>query len=153
MKRILSTVVGVFTIIALITACGNSSESRLDAGDLVKNPKSASGIDKTVAMPVISFEKTEHDFGNLMLGENVTYSFKFENKGNADLIISSVEASCGCTVAKYNKEPIKPGKADFISVSFDSNSRKGMQNKLVSIMSNTQPSKTNLRIKANVMIP
>ncbi|MBI9035998.1 MAG: DUF1573 domain-containing protein [Bacteroidales bacterium] len=153
MNKYLSSVIGLFAIVVLMSACNDSSESKLNANEIVKNPRTASGINENVKMPVISFETTEHDFGQLMLGELVTYSFKFENKGTADLLISSVEASCGCTIAKWNKEPIKPGETDYISVSYDSSGRRGVQNKVVSIMTNTQPSKTQLRIKANVMIP
>ena len=34
-------------------------------------------------MPIISFEKEEHDFGTLIDGEKVTYSFRFQNTSDA----------------------------------------------------------------------
>ncbi|RZK79718.1 MAG: DUF1573 domain-containing protein, partial [Pedobacter sp.] len=47
------------------------------------------------------FEKETHDFGMLTGNKPVSYDFKFVNVGDEPLIISKVEASCGCTVPEY----------------------------------------------------
>ena len=78
-------------------------------------------------MPQISFESDMHDFGQLMAGENISYSFKFTNTGNADLVISGCDASCGCTVADFPHERIAPGKSNYITVSFKSQGMSGQQ--------------------------
>jgi hypothetical protein len=64
-----------------------------------------------------------------------------------------VNSSCGCTVGKYPKTPIAPGKSDYVEASFDSSGRKGMQNKTITVLSNTQPNLTTLRIKAEIVRP
>ncbi len=144
MKRIL-----ILTLMAaLLGACGHHDKAT-DV-DLIHNPNSADGIDQRQRMPQISFESDMHDFGLLMAGENISYSFKFTNTGNADLIISSCDASCGCTVADYPRERIAPGKSGYITVTFKSKGMSGQQMKEVVVSSNTQPSHTRLRITATV---
>lgn len=101
-------------------------------------------------MTKIYFEKNEHDFGEIIAGETITYAFKFSNTGGADLIISDVLTSCGCTVSEFPKEPIKPGKSGVIKLTFDSRGRVGYQNKTATIKTNTVPDMVFLRIKATV---
>ena len=68
----------------LFTACGGSDKAA-DV-DIIKNPNSAEGYDQSEKMPKIVFETDMHDFGQLMAGETISYSFKFTNTGNADLV-------------------------------------------------------------------
>lgn len=133
----------------LAAGCGGGSENGANV-DIIKNPNTAQGYDETEKMPKIVFETDMHDFGQLMAGETISYSFKFTNTGNADLIISGCDASCGCTVADYPKERIAPGKTGYITVSFKSQGMSGQQIKEVVVASNTQPAKTRLRISATV---
>ena len=94
MKHLLS-----FLLLAslFLSGCNNKSQNGQLSTDLVTSPKSATQTsDKQAA---ITFEKEEHDFGSLLQGEVVSYSFHFTNTGNAPLIISQVTSSCGCTVA------------------------------------------------------
>jgi hypothetical protein len=120
---------------------------------VVNIPNSASGNSSKDMLPVIEFAKVEHDFGKVIQGEVVSYSFKFKNTGNSDLVIASVSASCGCTASDYPRIPVKPGGEEVIEVSFDSSGKKGFQNKELTIAANTQPSNTILTIKAQVIIP
>ena len=132
----------------MIASCHNGNEA-IDT-DIIKNPNSAQGYDESEKMPKIVFETDMHDFGQLMAGEVISYSFKFTNTGNADLVISGCDASCGCTVADYPRERIAPGKTGYITVSFKSQGMSGQQLKEVTVASNAQPSRTRLRISATV---
>ena len=67
----------------------------------------------------IKFEKTSHDFGSFPESEKVTCTFKFTNTGDNHLVIHQAIASCGCTVPKYSKEPIKPGETGEIVVTYN----------------------------------
>lgn len=147
-----SFIYNLLIVLLLLSACKNESKNSL-SGDIVNNPLSASEENKSNKMPIISFEKTEFDFGKIYQGEKVSCNFKFFNKGNADLIISDASASCGCTVADYPEETIKPGESGYIAVEFNTRGRSGMQTKIVTVMSNTNPSKSILTIKAMVMEP
>ena len=133
-------------------SCENNNSSKIDT-DVVKNTKSASGDLKPYEKPKITFEKMEHDFGKIIQGEYVRYSFRFTNTGRSDLLISKVSTSCGCTVGNYPRDPIAPGDSGLIEVIFDSRGKKGMQNKTVTVLANTAPNKTVLRIKLNVTVP
>lgn len=144
-------------ILAFITAialgCNNNKtgDSNLPS-DIVNNPKSAEK-ENHKGVPAISFKNEVHDFGRVIEGEKITYAFKFTNTGNGNLVITNVSSSCGCTVPEFTKEPLKPGETGNIKVTFDSRNRRGFQNKSVTVVSNTQPNTTVLRIKAQVIEP
>jgi hypothetical protein len=132
-------------------ACHSNGNDKHLSGDLVTNPKSAQN--PTDKMPVIHFEKTEFDFGKILQGEVVSYTFHFTNTGNAPLIITSVEKSCGCTASDYPRTPIDPGKTGDIKITYDSKGHHGFQSKSLVVNANTMPSQTTLRIKAEVRTP
>ncbi len=96
------------------------------------------------------FNKKEHDFGDIKQGDKVNYTFTFKNTGDNDLIISSANASCGCTVPEYTKDPIKPGKSGKMKVSFDSTGKTGVQTKTVTVRANTASGVETLTIKTNI---
>jgi len=102
--------------------------------------------------PVMVFENTEYDFGNVLEGDVVEYTFKFKNVGAMPLIISDATASCGCTVPEWPKEPIPAGKEGVISVKFNTTNRTNRQIKEVSITSNTNPAITKLKILGMVTV-
>jgi hypothetical protein len=52
--------------------------------------------------PVIVFDTLIHDFGTIIEGESVVCYFDYRNGGGGELIITSVEASCGCTTPDWN---------------------------------------------------
>lgn len=62
------------------------------------------------------FDAEVHDFGNIVIGKPVVHTFNFTNTGEAPIIISKVETTCGCTVPEYSKTPIKAGEKGFIKV-------------------------------------
>ena len=98
----------------------------------------------------ITFKVTTHDFGYIQEKNGpVSYDFKFENTGDAPLIIVSANASCGCTKPSYPKKPIAPGEAGIIKVTFKPTHRPGAFNKVVTV--NTNAKSKHLRIKGNVI--
>ena len=135
----------------LLSACNNGPKEGGLSTDLVTNPKSAEHNKGKEA--VITFDKMEHDFGTILQGEVVSYSFHFTNSGNAPLIISNVNTSCGCTIGDYPHEPIAPGKDGIIKATYDSKGHHGMQSRSLTVVANTNPSTTKLHLKAMVMTP
>jgi hypothetical protein len=86
----------------------------------------------------IEYLVTEHNFGKISEGEKVTYNFTFTNTGKIDLLVYQVKAYCGCTVTKYSKAPVAPGKKGFVEVVFDSTGRSGKQEKNIAVTTNTE---------------
>ena len=103
-----------------------------------------------VNAPVIKFEEELYDFGKIDEGTSVKYEFKFKNTGKTPLIISNATATCGCTVPEYPTKPIKPGENGVIKVVFNSQGKVGMQDKVVSIISNANPYLATLHLVGEV---
>jgi len=100
--------------------------------------------------PEITFKTTTHDYGDIYIGSDGTYNFKFTNTGNEPLILSKPRSSCGCTVPKWPKEPILPGETNEIKVTYNTN-KSGSFNKSVTIYSNAKnKAAIVLRIKGKV---
>lgn len=103
--------------------------------------------------PVITFKETEFDFGDIKQGDKVEHTFEFTNTGEADLLISTARASCGCTVPEFTEEPIKPGKSGKIKVTFNSAGKKGPTTKTITVVCNTANENEILTIKTNIQVP
>lgn len=101
-------------------------------------------------LPVASFERVDHDFGTIREGDKVSYTYKFKNTGEAPLIIQSAQPSCGCTAPDWSKEPIPVGGTGFVKAEFDSQGKPGIQNKTITVTSNSWPKTMTLRFKAMV---
>jgi hypothetical protein len=110
------------------------------------NPLQGSQKPQVADLTTISFEHTAHEFGRVESGPTYTATFKYKNTGNANLYISSADASCGCTVPTWSKEAIKPGESGDIIVNFDSKGRTGEQLKTVTVTTNTNPNKNTLTL-------
>jgi len=138
MRSIIS-VISVITI--FVAGCGNSSKTnRYDNG--LQN--------QDTGKAVLVFSEYEHSFGKVAEGEKVGYIFKFENKGTADLIIQAAITTCGCTIPKYDRNPIHPGEKGRIEVVFDTSGRNGIQTKTVTVRSNASIPVVVLKISAEV---
>ena len=156
MKKIAIVLIGAMALYS----CGGDTdkaaegETTIDT-DVVSNPATAdeSGASDAVQVPEFTFEKEVHDFGTIVQGEKVAYSFKFKNTGEGDLIITSAKGSCGCTVPEWPKDPIAPGAEGVIDVVFNSDGKSGQQNKKVTIVANTVPNTKVLAINGVVEVP
>jgi uncharacterized repeat protein (TIGR01451 family) len=101
---------------------------------------------------VISWERSTHDFGDIIQGDKVEYTFKFENTGNQDLVITNIEVTCGCTIPKgWPRDPIPPGEKGELTVAFNSAGKIGKQNKVVTVTSNSSGSVNQVMFSATVL--
>jgi hypothetical protein len=97
------------------------------------------------------FEFIEHDFGKIKEdGGPANYNFNFANTGKIPLVISSVNASCGCTTPEWSKEPVLPGKSGFIKVSYNPLNRPGSFNKTVTVVANIPAGSIVIKILGDV---
>ncbi len=120
----------------------------------VKKEEAATGIESAPGRaPVMLFKEETHNFGTITQGEKVSYSFIFKNTGGSDLVISSANGSCGCTVPTFPEEPVKAGEEAKIDVVFDSDGKSGMVEKTVTLISNCNPNTKILTINSNIIVP
>ena len=129
MKKVLILVIGLF-IVAEVSA--------QKAKELAEGPQ-------------ITFAEESHDFGDIVQGTKVEYTFKFENTGTEPLILSNVLTTCGCTASAWPREPIAPGKESEITVTFNSAGKMGKQNKVITVVSNGVNPQERVRIVTNVL--
>ena len=102
--------------------------------------------------PVISWEKTTHDFGDIYQGDKVEYTYAFTNTGNEPLIITNVQVTCGCTTPKgWARDPIPPGGKSQITVAFNSTGKIGKQNKVITVVSNAVGDSNKVSFTTNVL--
>lgn len=114
------------------------------------NPTVAPEEKPTGPLPVIQFETTDHDFGTVVEGQKVSYTYSVKNVGEAPLIIQNAQPSCGCTVPDWTKTPIPPGKTGFVKAEFDTHGKTGIQNKTITVTSNSWPKTAMIKFKAMV---
>ena len=146
-------IVLILFIAVAVMACSSDGEKKNISTEVVTNTKTAGNDKGKVRAPHIKFKEKTYDFGKVLQGEVVKHSFSFTNTGDMTLLVTNVRSSCGCTVSDYSKKPISPGGSGKIEVSFNSHRRKGMQNKSITVTSNSIPNTTTLHIKANVVLP
>jgi hypothetical protein len=141
MKKVITYLMAGLMVAAMLTgSCGQSQAGQ------AKNVSS-----DTTGTAMLTFNSPEHNFGKVKAGERVGCIFTYTNSGDADLIITSASASCGCTVPKYDKKPVPPGGTGTIEVVFDTSGREGLQTKTVVVQSNAENNIVILRIIADVI--
>ena len=79
-----------------------------------------------------TWNESTHDFGKIFMNDPASVTFTVKNSGTAPLIITAAKSSCGCTVAEFTKEPIKPGESGVVKATYNS-ARIGVFNKSVTV--------------------
>lgn len=94
------------------------------------------------------------DYGNVYKDvDSGVRVFEFINTGDAPLIISNVQSTCGCTVPSKPTEPILPGKKGEISVKYNMNP--GPIRKTITVESNAanvEGGRVAIKIKGEVLV-
>lgn len=127
------------------TSCKEDATSKVKS----ENVAVAAERDATSAdFPVITFDKTEHDFGTIENGTPVETVFNYTNTGKAPLLITDIKSTCGCTVPQdWSREPLQPGESSKFTVKFNGKGANKVS-KTVSITANTEKGKETVRISA-----
>lgn len=91
------------------------------------------------------------DAGEVIKGEKVMAEFTIVNTGNFPLVVSAINGSCTCTVVDKPEDPIMPGKKFLVKATVDTErTGLGAIAKGITIVANTEPSLTQVVIKAMV---
>jgi len=151
MKIIRAMKIEAFIILVIFVTTVGLVSCKRTSGSGKTNSQVLNELRNDEGKPVIKFTVESYDFGDIAVGENVSYTFTYTNEGDANLVILSATASCGCTVPKWNKDPLPPGKEGYVEVVFDSSGRSGKQIKNIAIRSNSDPAVKVLQIQANIV--
>ncbi len=145
MKRVFITL-GLASVLAFVS-CKENASSKINT----TNVEVAAERDAAAkSLPVMSFEKSEYDFGTIEQGTPKETIFKFTNTGDAPLIITDAKSSCGCTVPEYPKNtPIAPGESGEMLVRFNGSGQNQIT-KTITVTANTAKGSEILKIKAFV---
>ena len=100
-------------------------------------------------LAVFEWKAQSHDFGKIKQNLPVTHEFTFVNKGKTPLIITNVQASCGCTTPAWTKDPVPPGGSGFIKATYNAASM-GSFNKTVTVTANVESGFVTLSIRGEV---
>lgn len=141
MKKLLILAIAALSFTACRNANNSTAETNADGTVKPANPDAA----------VVVFEREIFDFGKITQGDKVEHEFKFKNTGKSPLIVSNATATCGCTVPEIPKEPILPGKEGVIKVVLNSEGKEGMQDKVVTVTSNANPSTSTVHLVGEVL--
>jgi hypothetical protein len=118
--------------------------------NIVRNPVTADGPIDTLNIAKIQFERLIYTFGSVKEGTMVKQSFSFTNTGRVPLLINDCRSTCGCTVPEWPKKAIMPGESGSITVQFNTEGRKYDQDRPVTIIANTYPKNTIIRLQGFV---
>lgn len=108
--------------------------------------------DKPVEQKIVkwyTWNETTHDFGKVVQNAPAAVTFTVKNDGKGPLIITAAKSSCGCTIAEYTKEPIKPGESGIVKATYNS-ARVGPFTKTVTVTYDGIPDPDLLTIKGEV---
>ncbi len=122
-------VVLVAAVLAAAIGCRNAKSAELkDAlqkvSQTVEEPTMAvvpeeSTADAVQVDNVVEFDKTVHDFGDISVDDGpLSCTFTVKNIGKEPIAIYEVVTSCGCTDARWTREPVQPGKTGSISATY-----------------------------------
>ena len=144
-----NAIVALLVILAVsFVSCNEDASKKIKTENLELAKERDSEIKQ--GGPRFKFNKTEHDFGTINEGDVVETVFSFTNVGKSELIIASAKGSCGCTVPEWPKEPIMPGEMGEIKVKFNSYRKPNLQQKQITLVTNTGDGKEILKIRAQV---
>lgn len=133
----------------VITSCKDNAAAKIENSNVEQAKERDAKI--SLGAPTIEFDKTEFDFGTITEEDSVEGTFKITNTGKTDLVITKARASCGCTVPEWPKDPIEPGKSAELKFVFNPRGKSGMQNKSITLSTNTQAGTEVLRVKGNIV--
>jgi len=125
----------VFMSCLVVLAC-NESDKKTAAPMSAKSDVLKDSANFTTIQWLDSIHR---DLGKVTEGDQVEVSYRFKNTGNKPLVVTSVTASCGCTIPETPQEPFAPGAEGIIKAKFNSKNRVGQNRKEVYVTANTKP--------------
>lgn len=168
MKTIITTILALFIGVQFMAAQDNtaqpSKETKPAGAQTIQSTQTAQpaqqsqpvqispGATVTTAPAVpntVAWNENTHDFGKVKQNDPAEVTFTFKNTGEAPIVVTSARSSCGCTVAEYTKEPVKPGASGTVKATYNS-ARVGAFTKTVTVTFEGNSTPDVLTIKGEV---
>ena len=128
------------TLIALLVATAS-----------VPPAKSTATPDPSASGPRLKLSQDSWNFGTARHLEHLETTVQLSNTGTAELRISNVSTSCGCTAAQPEKRVLLPGESTPLKITFNTRGKNGPTSANVWIESNdTSEPKKALRVEGKV---
>lgn len=97
-----------------------------------------------------NWEKTALTVGQIPHNVPKEVTFTFTNTGDAPLIITRAQGTCGCTASDYTKEAIAPGTQGWVKATYNA-AKMGNFSKTVTVFSNVEGEPVVLRLTGEVV--
>ena len=127
-------IIGLVPVIFFLNACHNTINTYKN--NLGIKPGVIAQID-TANYTTIEWEDTVRNFGIIREGDKVFIKFSFKNTGSKALFLTTVQPSCGCTVADFSRNAVLPGKGGEVIANFNSKDHPGYIHKTIMVTTNT----------------
>lgn len=110
-------VLSIMACIALVASCGSQPATRERKGRII-----------TLTDEILAAGGTDTvRFGRMRSGEIAVLRLWLANEAAKPVAVVSYDRSCGCTTLEFDTQPITPGDARQVTLSFDSRGEKGWQ--------------------------
>jgi uncharacterized protein DUF1573 len=94
----------------------------------------------TAAQIVFVNDDTVYDFGGIPKGAFVEYQFEIKNTGGSPLVITGMKCESANVKCKWPGKPVKPGRKNFITITYTANTDEGSFSNDIFITSNATES-------------
>ncbi|MBS1635603.1 MAG: DUF1573 domain-containing protein [Bacteroidetes bacterium] len=98
----------------------------------------------------ILWKQVDKDLGDIAQNKPVNIEFEFTNTGTSPVLITNVQASCGCTATNYAKSPVLPGETTKITATYNA-AAKGAFKKTVTVTTNADVAPQTLTFHGTVL--
>ena len=137
----------LLSTIALVsfTSCKEKATEKINQENV---EKAAERDSQAIVFPSVTFDKTTHDFGEIMNGTPVETVFTYTNSGKSPLVVTDIKSTCGCTVPQgWSREPLAPGASSQFTVKFNGKGANKVS-KTITLTTNTEKGREQVRISA-----
>jgi len=101
----------------------------------------------------IEWNRDTLHFGEIEEGTLLLDSFIVKNIGDAPYLIRDIKTTCDCTLVKYPKKPIPPGKSGTIRLEFESVGKSGATYPGLVVYDNSSPNARSILYLNGYIIP
>lgn len=99
----------------------------------------------------LKWETTTHERRAGFGEEELTFTFAFRNEGTSPITVTSIAASCGCTVPTLERRTYAPGEGGTLDVTYRTEGQTGAQTRTVTVKTDLdETAATTLTLKIDV---